>query len=380
MKKLIYISTILISLSVSAQHGINKGHISKAYNELRQSAYYPDTWSLVDYSVYADKRDRKCIDIVIIEIKAKNAYGVPFSKSFLCFLIRGRMFWYMETEYKPSFISFIKEEGANELIETAVKTSLDIERTITKEELCKTNSEIQEDEEKEKKEAERISLEKKQKDEDGLILKKIDSYLANNLIEDAAIEFDRLTFEYTELQKNIQNRLVQKYENEVVSLNDNTILDYIQWQKRVRNTQISQLSPGEYEIVFNRFGLPSNEKFPRLWQAFSDVKIPSKKFGDFEINISSKAIFKIELKDSILISNTYSTSNEKALFIDKNENFYFKTKTGLPVATTSNNPSIDKKLVRINKVYKREKYANGILIDSQEFKTEKTVGIQKKDQ
>lgn len=380
MKKLIYFSTIIISLSVSAQHGINKSHISKAYNELRQSAYYPDTWSLVDYSIYADKRDRKCVDIVIIEIKAKNAYGVPFSKSFLCFLIRGRMFWYMETEYKPSFISFIKEDGANELIETAVKTSLDIERTITKEELCKTNSEIQEEKEKEKKEAERISLEKKQKDEDALILKKIDSYLENNLIEDAAIEFDRLTFEYTQLQKNIQNRLDQKYENEVVSLNDNTVLDYIQWQKRVRNTQISELSPGEYEIVFNKFGFPSNEKFPRLWQAFSDVKIPSKKFGDFEINISSKTIIKIELKDSILISNTYSTSNEKPLFIDKNENFYFKTKTGLPVATISNNPSVDKKLVRINKIYKREKYANGILIDSQEFRTEKTVGIMKKDQ
>ena len=70
----------------------------------------------------------------------------------------------------------------------------------------------------------------------------------------------------------------------------------------------------------------------------------------------------------------------KYLFIDKNENFYFKSKTGLPVAKISINPAIDKKLVRINKVYKREKYANGILIDTQEFKTEKTVGILKKDQ
>ena len=81
-----------------------------------------------------------------------------------------------------------------------------------------------------------------------------------------------------------------------------------------------------------------------------------------------------------MVSTTFSTSNTKPLFIDKNENFYYKTKTGLPVATISNDPSIDKKTVRINKVYKREKYANGILIDSQEFRTEKTVGIMKKDQ
>ena len=89
---------------------------------------------------------------------------------------------------------------------------------------------------------------------------------------------------------------------------------------------------------------------------------------------------KVELKDSILISTKYNSSNTKPLFIDKNENFYFKTKTGLPAANISIYPSIDKKIVRINKVYKREKYANGILIDTQEFRTEKTVGIQKKDQ
>ena len=146
--------------------------------------------------------------------------------------------------------------------------------------------------------------------------------------------------------------------------------DYIKTNK----SQFVGINPGNYSINFDKKGNSSNSSFPN-WS-----KVPIKEFGPFSVKLNSKTEIKIVLKDSILVSTTYSTSNEKPLFIDKNENFYFKTKTGLPVATTSNNPSIDKKLVRINMVYKREKYANGILLDSQEFKTEKTVGIQKKDQ
>lgn len=144
---------------------------------------------------------------------------------------------------------------------------------------------------------------------------------------------------------------------------------------------LESLKPGVYIVNFSQFGQPTNQdlNLDSVGKYFGKFDpLIEKSFGKLSVYLKSKAIFKIEDKDSILVSITYSTSNEKPLYIDKNEKFYFKTKTGLPVATISNNPAVDKKLVRINKVYKREKYANGILIDSQEFKTEKTVGIMKK--
>jgi hypothetical protein len=167
----------------------------------------------------------------------------------------------------------------------------------------------------------------------------------------------------------LQQKLEVKFGEEVIQLNPNNVEDYIKANK----SKLNSINPGNYKINFDKNGWSSNGSFPYL------SNIPEKIIGKFRILSNSQAEIQIVKKDSILVSSTFSTSNTKPLFIDKNENFYFKTKTGLPTATISNNPEIDKKLVRINKTYKREKYANGILIDTQEYKTEKTVGIMKKD-
>ena len=199
-------------------------------------------------------------------------------------------------------------------------------------------------------------------------LQKINDFISINSLEDAAKEYDKLNFANSEIKGILQ----QKFGNEVVQLNLYKVDVYLITNKLKINT----INPGKYSLSFDKNGNSSNLNFPSL--EWTDV--PIKEIGSFSVSLNSKTEINIVLKDSILISTSYSSSNTKPLFIDKNENFYFKTKTGLPVATISNEPSIDKKSVRINKVYKREKYANGILIDTQEFRTEKTVGIQKKDQ
>jgi hypothetical protein len=224
-------------------------------------------------------------------------------------------------------------------------------------------------EEIKKEEEERIKLQNLKKDADKLTIQKINDLVSKDALEDATKEYSKLNFENSEMKALLQQKLEVKFGEEVIQLNPNNVEDYIKANK----SKLNSINPGNYKINFDKNGWSSNGSFPYL------SNIPEKIIGKFRILSNSQAEIQIVKKDSILVSSTFSTSNTKPLFIDKNENFYFKTKTGLPTATISNNPEIDKKLVRINKTYKREKYANGILIDTQEYKTEKTVGIMKKD-
>jgi len=244
----------------------------------------------------------------------------------------------------------------------------DAELTISSDEKecekLKTKAEI------EKEEKERIKLENQKKEADRLRLIKINDALSKNSIEEAIKEYGYLTSDNSEMKAILQQKWDEKHNSEVLPLDTIKIEKYIRLNKK----KLSTINQGDYLLDFDKAGNSSNKDFP----IYQDV--PVKWFGSFSAYLKSQMKVKVELKDSILISTKYNSSNTKPLFIDKNENFYYKTKTGLPVATISNDPSIDKKTVRINKVYKREKYANGILIDSQEFRTEKTVGIQKKDQ
>jgi hypothetical protein len=217
---------------------------------------------------------------------------------------------------------------------------------------------------------ERIKIVNQKKEADNITLDKINELLASNVIENAANEYSKLNFQNSETKALIQQKLNEKYTSEILNLDSTAIKKYISANKK----NLISINPGKYKLSFDKTGNSSIKEFPN----YSDV--PKKLFGTFEVSLKSQAEIILELKDSILVSSIYSSSWTKSLYKDKNDNFYYKTKTGLPVATISNNPSVDKKLVRINKVYKREKYANGILIDTQEFKTEKTVGILKKDQ
>ena len=233
--------------------------------------------------------------------------------------------------------------------------------------ICQT---LKSKEEIKKEEEERIKLENQKKDADKLTIQSINDLFSKNAIEEAAKEYSELNFENSKMKSIIQKKLDAKYGSEEMILIDQKLNDYI-----INNSiSLIEKEPKIHNLKFDKNGTCSDYKLPKL------DNVPADRFGEFFVYKNSKAELKIELKDSILVSSTYSTSYTKPLFIDKKENFYYKTKTGLPVATISNDPSIDKKTVRINKVYKREKYANGILIDTQEFKTEKTVGIMKKDQ
>jgi hypothetical protein len=206
------------------------------------------------------------------------------------------------------------------------------------------------------------------------------------------------------LREQLQLALINKYRDSVVTLSQDQIRNYIQEyindikrqelrvkkenELRKRNFQVVKnglikIKPGIYNVKFDISGYPNNKELNLNTDAgeyFNDLNFKVENFvGEFKIPLNSMAQFTIEDKDSILINTIFYSSENKQIFCDKNENFYFKTKNSLPVASIKFDEEAPLKTVKIEKRFRSEKYVNGILIDSNEFKTEKIVGIQKKD-
>lgn len=240
-------------------------------------------------------------------------------------------------------------------------------------EILKTQLEIQ----KEKEEL--LKIENQKKGQDKFTTVKIDSLLTLNSIENAALSYDQLNFPNLDLKNKIQSLLETKHKNDTILLDEKTVLNYINYQIKTKNTHLLKLSKGDYEINFNAMGRATNAVVPNIGIVESNVTIPSIKVGSFIIKQNSKALLKITQQDSILISSNYSSGCTKTIYVDKNENFYLKTKTGLPTAYFSYNYKLDESLVRIYKEFKQEKYINGVVAESKNYNTENFNKILKKE-
>lgn len=367
MKKIyLYLFFIAISFCSLSQYNLTEAELTNGFYYLRDNAGFknPSSVKYNSHTASTKKFEKECFTWVKYDISAQNGFGGYARDNYIVYFYGGKPM-HIESSSGVYFMFPNNDKVADQVIEWATamgkfpgECAIEIEKKQ------------KEEAEKKRLEEERIKLENQKKDADKTTLLKINDLISKNSLEDAAKEYSKLNFVNSEMKGILQQKLEDKFGQELDELNTYNVDDYIKANK----SKLNSINPGNYKIYFDKNGISSNVSFPS-WS-----NVPKKVIASFTVKLKSETEISIVLKDSILVSSTYSTSNTKPLFIDKNENFYFKTKTGLPVATISNDPSIDKKLIRINKVYKREKYANGILIDSQEFKTEKTVGIMKKDQ
>ncbi len=230
-----------------------------------------------------------------------------------------------------------------------------------------------------KKEQERIALEKQRKEEekqraeeDTKTIKKINELLEGNFIEEAVTEYNNLHIKYDSVTNTIKSKLDLLYNSEanISSLNSYTVEDYIQKNKSI----LQSIPAGVYALTFDKKGIPNHNNFPNL------INVPQKTIGDFKIFLKSIAEIRVEEKDSLLISTNYTSGSTKELYFDNNENFYFKSKTGLTRPKyVSFNPNLEKDIVQVNKTYKKEKYINGVLVTSRTYSSGKNVKILKKD-
>jgi hypothetical protein len=256
-----------------------------------------------------------------------------------------------------------------------------------------------------KEELQRIKLENQKTDADKLTIDNINNMLVQNMIDEAAKEYSNLNSRNLKLKEMIQNKLNEKYKDSVINLSSKQIEAYIQnyidsekraedeaKREKIRTGQNRQLAmsslgvlePGEYNVIFDKLGSPSIKDFPQL------TNQSVKNIGEFKIYFKLAASFRIEKKDSVVtgciyekfVRNSWGEIDNTQIFIDTNENFYFKTKKGLPLANFKKNEydnGVPINMVRITKYYTKNKYANGILIHSYPYYTQKDVKIKKKD-
>ena len=224
-----------------------------------------------------------------------------------------------------------------------------------------------------------LKIENQKREQDKFTALKVDSLLSLQLLEDAAFSYDQLNFTNLELKNKIQSLLEKKHENDTVFLDKETVLNYINYQINTKNTQLLKLVEGEYEIIFNTTGKATNVDIPNIGVFESNANIPSIKVGSFEIKQHSKMALKITLRDSILILSNFSSGCTKTIYVDKNEKFYLKTKTGLPTAYFSYNYKLDESVVRIYKAFKQEKYINGVVAESMNYTSEQFKKILEKE-
>ncbi len=376
MKKIyLYLFFITISHSSFSQYNLTENELTNGFYYLRDNAGFKNP-SSVKYNSHTQstkKFEKECFTWAKYDISAQNSFGGYGRDNYIVYFYEGKPM-HIESSSGVYYMFPNNDKVADQVIEWATAMGkFPGECAVEKEKKQK------EEAEKKRLEQERIILENQKKDSDKVTISKINALLDKKVFIEAANEFSKLNYENPELKKQIQKILDKEYANEIVDLSNSEISDYINFQMRVNKANFLAIEYGKYEIKFDSFGNSSNENFPPLWVAFSPVQIPIKNVGPFSVNLSSRGKINIELKDSILVSTVYNKSNTKPLFVDKNENFYFKSKNGLPVAQFLINPAIDKNSVVILKQYKREKYANEILIGTEGFYFEKTVEIKKKD-
>jgi hypothetical protein len=198
---------------------------------------------------------------------------------------------------------------------------------------------------------------------------KINLLLEKNLLEEAANEYKLLNWEEAELKNLIQKKLDEKFGSDTIILYSNILEEYIIQNK----DKLISFTKDNLVLNFDKNGNSSESDFSKL------KAIPKRSFGTFEVVLNSQIQLSVNINDSLLVATKYSTSCSKPLFVDLNENFYFKTKNGLPKAIVSYDSNLSKKIVVIEKSYKSEKTINGFLIYSDEFKTYSNVVILKSD-
>ena len=193
--------------------------------------------------------------------------------------------------------------------------------------------------------------------------------IENNLLEEAALGYDSLNIEDKELEGYLQKKLDEKFGSDTIILNSDAQEEYIMLNK----DKLISFTKDNLVLNFDKNGNTSESDFSKL------KAIPKRSIGTFEVVLNSQIQLSVNINDSLLVATKYSTSCSKPLFVDLNENFYFKTKNGLPKAIVSYDSNLSKKIVVIEKSYKSEKTINGFLIYSDEFKTYSNVVILKSD-
>ena len=364
MKK-IFSSLLLLFVFTNiyfSQHKLTKNELVKAYLDIKSFANYPDTWELVAYNIYKKGNSRACLSLAMMEVKARNAFNTPIRSTFMLFFIRGRLFEWNEVPYKTTFIDLMEPSFVDELMETAITGGIYERNTITKDQVCKTDEEI----EAELARAKRLKKEEEEKKRiqraKEIHRAKIRELINNNKISEAAENYSNSEFEDLTAKSEIQKALNNYYSENIYVYKEDFLNAYLNTNKDYFKT----LKDGKYTFKFDKYGSPNESKLTEI--EYKDI--PRKKIFDFTVNLKSEFTIVIKTTDPILIETKYYANVNKPIYYNKNDSFFFKTKMGLPQISSSEfvfDEKIPKNTIKISKTFEVKKYANELLINSEQY-------------
>jgi hypothetical protein len=303
---LIVISVSTFNLSIQSQSQLKKINVERAFNEIKSTAYYPETWRLVEYKIYKGKKSRLCLDLAMIKVQSQNMYGVPFYSYFTCYFIYGRQYYHLKTEEDSYLLfDFWDQESFDGLTEGLIQRFIDVEKAISREELCKTDEETKKDQEeaKQKQQIEKRTAELKLKDKE--ILSSIEVFMeAKNYLK-AYEKFGELYFPENFTSKAILIEALSLYYSAridtLVSKNDFTsaIVEY----KKIIDLTIKKANQKKIQTGIDSYN--SNIELPMETAMLTDILV-SKSIKLDTLSAGSH-VFKISC-DGKLTINGKSTS------------------------------------------------------------------------
>jgi hypothetical protein len=224
----------------------------------------------------------------------------------------------------------------------------------------------------EKKQAE--IREKKIKD----LIKEIDALIPLNIIE-ASEKWDvnKDLLLSSSLATNTLNNLISNLNNYYADTIVNIDAYVTEGEIQKNSVLLKSISDGNYEITVNQAKKTTQ---PSDFKDFQISKLPKDKLSGACCNVIKPYSFNVKLssQDSILVETKYFSSSKKPIFIKDEKTFCFKSKSILSTVNFVFDPTIPKGQIRIEKTYKYEKYANGLVIDIRQYNKSENIVVLKK--
>ena len=206
---------------------------------------------------------------------------------------------------------------------------------------------------------------------------KIREFINNNKISEAAEYYSNSSITDEISKSEIQKVLDDYYADKTGKYDIRYLGKFINANKDYLNT----LNDGNYTFKFKNNGLQVGNATDELkLTQISDI--PYQSVFDFKVYLKFEINVDIKTNNPSLIETKYYSNVNKPIFINKNDSFFFKTKSGLPQISSSEfvfDENIPKNTIKISKTYMVKKYANELLISDEKINKINSATIFKKE-
>jgi hypothetical protein len=300
MKK-IYLLLFIVSITFNSfsQYNLSDEQLANGFLYLKKDAGFknPSSVKLNGVNTSTFKFSKECFTWARYDISAQNSFGGYARNEFYVWFFDGNPFWLQEAGDYPAYpFAANSDKAADYLIGLATINYNDSPILTSK--YCPGELEKIKQQEEERK-----ILENKKREEDKIVLEKLNKLIEQNMIIEASNEYSKLYFKNTDIENKIQKGLDNIYGKETQDLEKTKVNQFI----NSNIESLNKMKSGSYLVKIDNqgqifFGETDHSKdfsFSPITKTINSsfsVKIN----GTFTLNISDSLlnISKNEIKNS----------------------------------------------------------------------------------